>query len=314
MSTFVGLPSRLVDLEIDGREVRVPEGTTILQACRGLDVDTPTLCYLENLTPVNVCRVCVVELEGSRALVPACSRPVEGGMKVRTDSERVRTSRRLVLELLASSVDLSLTAPEVQRWMRDYGVVAERFGPPASPNPEGVRDGAHAGHHHEPSGAAADTVHQPIKVDNELYVRDYSKCILCYKCVEACGVDAQNTFAIAVAGRGFDARISTEYAVPLPDSACVYCGNCIGVCPTGALMFKSEHDLREAGAWREDDQSVTTTICPYCGVGCELELHVQDNRIVKVTSPMDHTVTSGHLCIKGRFGFQYVQSRGGERR
>ncbi|HYZ00647.1 MAG TPA: 2Fe-2S iron-sulfur cluster-binding protein [Candidatus Binatia bacterium] len=314
MSTFVGLPTRLVDLEIDGREVRVPEGTTILQACRGLGVDTPTLCYLENLTPVNVCRVCVVELEGSRALVPACSRPVEGGMKVHTDSERVRTSRRLVLELLASAVDLSLTAPEVQRWMRDYGVVAERFGPPASPNPSGARDHAHAGHHHEPSEAAADTVHQPIKVDNDLYVRDYSKCILCYKCVEACGVDAQNTFAIAVAGRGFDARISTEYAVPLPDSACVYCGNCIGVCPTGALMFKSEHDLREAGAWREDDQSVTTTICPYCGVGCELELHVQDNRIVKVTSPMDHTVTSGHLCIKGRFGFQYVQSRGGERR
>lgn len=314
MSAFVGLPRRLVDLEVDGREVRVPEGTTILQACRGLGVDTPTLCYLENLTPVNVCRVCVVELEGSRALVPACSRPVEGGMKVHTDSERVRTSRRLVLELLASSVDLSLTAPEVQRWMRDYGVVPERFGPAASPQPAGARDHAHAGHHHEPSGTVADTVAQPVKVDNDLYVRDYSKCILCYKCVEACGVDAQNTFAIAVAGRGFDARISTEYAVPLPDSACVYCGNCIGVCPTGALMFKSEHDLREAGEWREDDQSVTTTICPYCGVGCELELHVQDNQIVKVTSPLDHTVTSGHLCVKGRFGFQYVQSRGGERR
>ena len=314
MSTFVGLPRRLVDLEIDGREVRVPEGTTILQAARGLGVDTPTLCYLENLTPVNVCRVCVVELEGSRVLVPACSRPVEGGMKVRTDSERVRTSRRLVLELLASSVDLSLTAPEVQRWMRDYGVAPERFGPPAPPHAAGTRDHVHAGHHYEPSGAVADTVEQPIKVDNELYVRDYSKCILCYKCVEACGVDAQNTFAIAVAGRGFEARISTEYAVPLPDSACVYCGNCIAVCPTGALMFKSEHDLREAGEWREDDQSVTTTICPYCGVGCELELHVQDNRIVKVTSPLDHTVTSGHLCIKGRFGFQYVQSRGGERR
>ena len=86
-----------------------------------------------------------------------------------------------------------------------------------------------------------------MKVDNDLYVRDYSKCILCYKCVEACGEDAQNTFAIAVAGRGFDARISTEQAVPLPESACVYCGNCIGVCPTGALMFKSEYDMREAG-------------------------------------------------------------------
>jgi predicted molibdopterin-dependent oxidoreductase YjgC len=127
--------------------------------------------------------------------------------------------------------------------------------------------------------------------------------------VEACGVDAQNTFAIAVAGRGFDARISTEYAVGLDESACVYCGNCIGVCPTGALMFTSEHERREAGTWMEDEQTITNTICPYCGVGCELELHVQDNEIVKVTSPADHSVTNGHLCVKGRFGFQYVQNR-----
>ncbi len=155
----------------------------------------------------------------------------------------------------------------------------------------------------------AEGVYQPVKIDNELYVRDYSRCVLCYKCVEACGVDAQNTFAIAVAGRGFDARISTEFAVPLDASACVYCGNCIGVCPTGALMFTSEHDMREAGTWDESQQSVTNTICPYCGVGCELELHVQDNTVVKVTSPTDHYVTSGHLCIKGRFGFQYVQRR-----
>ena len=127
--------------------------------------------------------------------------------------------------------------------------------------------------------------------------------------MEACGTDAQNTFAIAVAGRGFDAHIATEYEVPLPDSACVYCGNCIGVCPTGALMFKSEHDLRAADAWDEAAQTVTRTICPYCGVGCNLDLHVQDNEIVKVTSPMDHSVTSGHLCIKGRFGWQFVQNR-----
>ena len=123
---------------------------------------------------------------------------------------------------------------------------------------------------------------QPVKVDNELYVRDYAKCILCYKCVEACGKDFQNTYALTVAGRGFDARISTEFAVKLPESACVYCGNCIAVCPTGALMFKSEHDRRQAGTWDESRQTVTTTICPYCGVGCNLELHVQDNEIVKV--------------------------------
>jgi predicted molibdopterin-dependent oxidoreductase YjgC len=304
---FVDAPRRLIDLEVDGRAVRVPEGSTILDACRGEGVDTPTLCYLENLTPVNACRVCVVEVEGSRALVPACARKAEPGMVVRTGSDRVRHSRRMVLEFLGSSVDLSLAGSDVLRWMSDYEADPSRYGPPEEPS-DG-RDSRRAGHHATPSGAAAETVAQPVKVDNELYIRDYSRCILCYKCVEACGTDAQNTFAIAVAGRGFDARISTEFDVGLPDSACVYCGNCIGVCPTGALMFSSEHELREAGEWNEDDQHVTTTVCPYCGVGCNLELHVQDDRIVKVTSPLDHDVTSGHLCIKGRFGWRFAQDR-----
>jgi len=274
-----------VALTIDGRDVLARQGSTILDACRRLGIDTPTLCQIDNLTPVNVCRVCVVELEGSRVLVPACSRKVEEGMKIRTDSDRVRHSRRLVLELLASSVDMSLTSRQVGGWMERYGAQPMRF------------------------GSSAATVAQPVKVDNDLYVRDYSRCILCYKCVEACGVDAQNTFAIAVAGRGFDSHISTEFETPLPDSACVYCGNCIGVCPTGALMFKSEHDMRAQGTWHESKQTVTETVCPYCGVGCMLELHVQDNSIVKVTSPLDSSVTSGHLCVKGRFGFQFVQKR-----
>jgi len=278
-------PARLIQLTVDGRSAQVPEGATLLDACRALGIETPTLCYLETLAPVNVCRVCVVELQGSRALVPACSRRAEPGMVVRTDSDRVRHSRRLVLEFLASSVDLSLVSDHVKEYIRRYGAHPERFG-------------SHA------ANAA-----QPPKLDNELYVRDYSRCILCYKCVEACGAEAQNTFAIAVSGRGFDARISTEFSAPLPDSACVYCGNCIGVCPTGALMFKSEYDMRLAGTWEESRQTRTDTICPYCGVGCTLELHVQDNTIVKVTSPLDHDVTNGHLCIKGRFGWQFVQNR-----
>ncbi|HSL33952.1 MAG TPA: 2Fe-2S iron-sulfur cluster-binding protein [Candidatus Limnocylindrales bacterium] len=297
-----------VELSIDGQVVSVPAGSTILEACRAQGIDTPTLCYLENLTPVNVCRVCVVEVTGSRVLVPACSRKVEAGMEVQTDSERVRHSRKMVLEFLGSSVDLS-TAPAARDYVDRYGADASRYGPAATPTATGERDAHEPGHHHAPSGSVAETVAQPVKVDNDLYVRDYSKCILCYKCVEACGEDAQNTFAIAVAGRGFDARISTEEDVPLPQSACVYCGNCIGVCPTGALMFKSEHDMRAAGTWDEAAQTVTETICPYCGVGCALDLHVQDNTIVKVTSPMDSSVTDGHLCIKGRFGFESTQAR-----
>ena len=279
-----GPSRRHFDIQIDDKIVSVPENATILEAARLLGIDTPTLCYLENLTPVNVCRVCVVELEGSRVLVPACSRKVEPGMVIKTDSERVRLSRRLVLEFLASSVDGS-TAPDLQIYMKRYGADAGRY------------------------GSGSTNASQPPKLDNDLYVRDYAKCILCYKCVEACGVDAQNTFAIAVAGRGFSARIATEFDVPLPESACVYCGNCIGVCPTGALMFKSEFDMRKDGTWNESSQRATDTICPYCGVGCTLTVHAQDGQIVRVSSPLDHSVTHGHLCIKGRFGWQFVQIR-----
>jgi predicted molibdopterin-dependent oxidoreductase YjgC len=279
----VAAPKRLVEVTIDGQPVSVTEGSTILDACRRLGIETPTLCYADTLTPVNVCRVCVVEIEGARVLAPACSRKVEAGMVVHTDSERVRTSRRMVLELLGSSVDLS-TAPDAQRYSSEYGALPERYG-------------------------EVQTVAQPAKLDNDLYMRDYSKCILCYKCVEACGVDHQNTFAIAVAGRGFEARISTEFDVTLPESACVYCGNCIAVCPTGALMPTSEFTLRQEGTWDESAQSEVDTVCPYCGVGCNLTLHVQDDAIVKVTSPDDHDVTRGNLCVKGRFGFEFVQNR-----
>lgn len=272
-----------VPVTIDGRAIEAPAGSTIIDACRTIGIDIPTLCYLETLTPVNACRVCVVEVEGARVLAPACSRKVEPGMVVKTRSPRVDVSRKLVLELLASSVDLS-TAPTLEPMMREYGANPQRFG-------------------------RGQTVAQPVKVDNDLYVRDYGKCVLCYKCVEACGTDAQHTFAIAVAGRGFDAHISTELDVPLPDSACVYCGNCIQVCPTGALMAKPEFDLRQAGQWRPETQTVTDTICPYCGVGCTLSVHVQDAKIIKVMSPLDNEVTRGNLCVKGRFGFEYVNNK-----
>ncbi len=271
-----------VELTVDGVPVTVPQGATLLAACGAARIETPTLCWAENLTPVNACRICVVEVEGNRALVPACSRVAEPGMKVLTDSPRVRLSRKLVVELLGSSVDMARSA-EFQRFAARYGARPERFGPNAQ------------------------TVAQPVKVDNQLFVRDYARCILCYKCVEACGADAQNTFAIALAGRGFEARIATEHEVELPDSACVFCGNCVGVCPTGALVFKTEHDLRAAGQWRESEQTLTDTICPYCGVGCTLSLRVQDNTIVRVTSPSDSSVTGGHLCVKGRFGFSFVE-------
>ncbi|HEX3866439.1 MAG TPA: 4Fe-4S dicluster domain-containing protein, partial [Gemmatimonadaceae bacterium] len=224
-------------------------------------------------------------------------------------SDRVRTSRKMVLEFLASSADLSLASSDVQRWLGEYGCDPSRYGAPAPDRPAGERDATRPGEHqHEVTGAAAETVAQPVKYDNEAYVRDYARCILCYKCVEACGEDAQNTFAIAVAGRGFDARISTEFDVTLPDSACVYCGNCIAVCPTGALMAKTEFDKRADGTWDASRMTATDTICPYCGVGCTLRLHVDHDEIIKATSPLENSITQGNLCIKGRFGWRYVQN------
>ncbi|MDT0303826.1 2Fe-2S iron-sulfur cluster-binding protein [Streptomonospora wellingtoniae] len=310
MSTpvVIGAPRRLVEVTIDGQEVRVPEGATILDACEAVGTDVPTLCYGDTLTPRNACRVCVVEVEGARTLAPACSRKVEDSMSVATDSERVRHSRKMVLELLGSSVDLS-TTPGVPEWNERYDARPDRFGPRAEPARMGERDARHAGEHEAVDGTAAATVEQPTKVDNDLYVRDYGKCIMCYKCVDACGEQWQNTFAIGIAGRGFDARVSTEHDLALPDSACVYCGNCIEVCPTGALSFRTEYEMRQEGTWDEERQSETTTVCTYCGVGCNVTLHVQDNEIVKVTSPHDNPVTHGNLCIKGRFGFQHVQQR-----
>lgn len=270
-----------VTITVDGQPVQVPAGATVLDACTAAGIDTPTICYAPNLTPVNVCRVCVVELDGSRTLVPSCSRGAEEGMVVQTDSERVRHSRKMVLEFLGSAVELD-QAPQLEPWMARYGADPARYGP------------------------APATMDEPLRIQDDLYIRDYDRCVLCYRCVEACGDDAQHTFAIAVAGRGFGARIRTEFDTALPESACVYCGNCVAVCPTNALQFKTEFDLRQAARWRPEEQTVTRTVCSYCGVGCNLELHVQDERIVKVTSPADHDVTNGNLCIKGRFGWTYV--------
>jgi len=282
-TTDVSRPDEVaVTLRIDGNDVTVPEGSTVLDACTAAGVDTPTICYAENLTPVNACRVCVVEMDGSRTLVPSCSRAAEDGMTIKTDTERVDHSRKMVLEFLGSGVDLS-QADDINAWSEHYRADPSRY----ADNRE--------------------TMNEPVRVQDKLYIRDYDKCVLCYKCVEACGDDAQHTYAIAVSGRGYGARISTEFDASLPDSACVYCGNCVAVCPTNALVFSTEYNMRQDGEWRPETQDVTRTVCSYCGVGCNLELHVQDERIVKVTSPADHEVTSGHLCIKGRFGWNYVQ-------
>ncbi len=202
-----------VTLTIDGETITVPEGTTILQAAQQVHKDIPTICYHPHFAAPSLCRMCVVEVDKSRVLVQACSRACENGMVVQTDSPRVRQARKTILELLDSAVDVS-EAPEIQAYATQYGAEPGRLG----------------GQRRE----------FPIHDDNPFYIRDYSKCILCWRCVQACGEDVQWTFAIHRAGRGFETRIATFFEQPIPASTCVYCGNCVQACPTGALKPKRE--------------------------------------------------------------------------
>lgn len=207
-----------VTLTIDGQTISVAQGTTLLQAAQHLEKEIPIICYHPHFTPPSLCRLCVVEIEKSRVLVQACSRAAEDGMVVSTVSPRVQLARKVLMEMLDSTVDLS-DAPELQAHVDAYGAKRERY------------------------GLSSKRRAFPLFDDNPFYIRDYSKCIMCWRCVQACGDDVQYTFAIHRAGRGFDARISTFEGVPIPESTCVYCGNCVQACPTGALKAKREFYL-----------------------------------------------------------------------
>ena len=219
-----------VTLTIDGDSVTVPAGTTILKAAEQLGRQVPTICYHDHCTANGLCRICVVEVEGVRPLLPACLSRVSQGMKVSTSSARPVRSRRTILEMLDSAVDLS-EAPEIRNMIDDYGVDRTRF-PEAKTRARAVLD------------------------DNSMYVRDYAKCILCWRCVQVCAEDAQFTYAINFTGRGFDTGIATFFDKPMPETSCVFCGQCVGVCPTGALKPKREA-LLEQGADLSDIMQAT---------------------------------------------------------
>jgi NADH dehydrogenase/NADH:ubiquinone oxidoreductase subunit G len=219
-----------VTLAIDGQSVTVPSGTTILRAAQQIGLTIPTICYHDYCTANALCRICVVEVQGARTLVPACVGTVSEGMIVHTKSERVIRARRTILEMLDSAVDLS-EAPEIQDLMAKYNVNHQRF-PEAKRREFLVLD------------------------DNPMYVRDYSKCVLCWRCVQVCAEDAQYTFAINFAERGFETHIATFFDKPMPATTCVFCGQCVGVCPTGALKPKREW-LLEQGKTPEETMQMT---------------------------------------------------------
>lgn len=197
----------------------VPAGTTILKAAEEIGEKIPTICYHEACTSNALCRLCVVEVENARVLAPSCVAQVSEGMKVHTRSPRVERSRRTILEMLDSAVDLD-DAPEIQAQMQDYAADRQRF-------------------------PGAERREIPAMDDNPMYVRDYSKCVLCWRCVQVCADDAQYTYAINFEGRGFETQIGTFFDRPMPLTTCVFCGQCVGVCPTGALKPRREHLLEQ---------------------------------------------------------------------
>ena len=208
-----------ITLTVDGQEVQVDQGKTLLDVARENGKDVPTICFHGATTANGLCRICVVEVDGQRVLQPACIVQAANNMKVQTMSEKVIRSRKTILEMLDSTMDLS-EAPDIQVMMMDYSAEPNRF-------PDALRR------------------ESEVKDDNPMYIRDYSKCLLCWRCVQVCAEDAQYTFAINFDGRGFETQIGTFFDKAIPETSCVLCGQCVGVCPTGALKPKREYLLEQ---------------------------------------------------------------------
>jgi NADH dehydrogenase/NADH:ubiquinone oxidoreductase subunit G len=220
-----------INLILDGKEISVDQGKTLLEAARENGIVIPTICFHDATTANGLCRMCVVEVEGMRVLQPACIVQAASNMKVQTRSDKVDRARKTILEMLASTMDLSESA-EIQQMIADYGADVKRF-PDAERRQVEVMD------------------------DNPMYVRDYSKCLLCWRCVQVCADDAQYTYAINFSGRGYETQIGTFFDKTIPETTCVLCGQCVGVCPTGALKPKREFLLEQGVS--ADEISVMNT-------------------------------------------------------
>jgi len=271
----------LVSLTVDGREVTVPENSSVMRAAALAGVKVPKLCATDSLDAFGSCRVCLVEIEGRKGFPASCTTTVDGGMVVNTRSDRLDGLRRNVIELYVSDHPLDCVTCsangdcELQDVAESLGVENSRYGL--------------GGESHR--GADKDT-------SNPYFTFDPSQCIVCYRCVRACD-DIQGTFALTVDGRGFASKVTSGQLENFMESDCVSCGACVDHCPTEALMEKSviEHGLPE--------RSVTTT-CAYCGVGCSFNAELKGDTVLRMTPDKNGQANEGHACIKGRFAFGYA--------
>jgi len=270
----------MITLNIDGRSVTVPKGSTILQAAQGIGIDIPTFCYDKNLTTYGGCRICVVEVEGSRTLAASCATAASDGMVVRTESESVVEARKNILELMLANHPLDCLTCEkagkckLQEYSYRYGVKGDTF---------------------------VNTPENKYGIDSEnpCYERDMNKCILCGKCIRVCK-EVQVSYVLNFAGRGPDTRAVPAFDLPISTENCRLCGQCAEICPTGAIIHKPFKGTR---AW--EVKKVRTT-CPFCGTGCNFDLNVKEGKVIGVTAAEDAVVNGTALCVKGRYHSDFM--------
>lgn len=274
----------MISLTINGKTLEVPKGTTVLRAAEQAGITIPTLCDHPDLTPYGGCRLCLVEVKGARLPMTSCNLTATQGMVVETETPDLTKHRRTIMEMLLSNYHdpealqsngskAGYGSDEFMYWVHQYGADIE--------------------------GTMASDPRYPVDSDPNPFIRvDMNKCILCTRCVRACA-EVQGRFVWSQAERGFNTHIVAGADTDLLTARCESCGACVAYCPTGAL------DNKMAPQNGNLDKLVTTT-CTYCGVGCQLDLNIENDRIVRVTSNPEASVNGMHLCVKGRYGYDFV--------
>lgn len=270
-------------LALDGETVSFSPGETLYEVAERHRREIPTLCYDDRLEAFGGCRLCVVAVEGQRNPVASCTTKAEAGMRVTTRGGAIDLHRRVLLELVASE-QRTVDVDELSGYAsQELGTLVDRYD---------ARTGRFAG--------AISGTSRPDD-PNPFILRDYENCISCYRCVRVCA-EQEGDYAISVKNRGFDTQITVEFDGTLKDSSCTFCGQCVQTCPTGALADLKALAHREV----EGETEKTRTICPYCGVGCSVDVLTRGDEIVGIHPAMDGPANEGALCVKGQFAYDFV--------